>query len=76
MERVLDLDASQTTLAELVSQLNGNESVLIVQNARPVARLSALPEPPARRVPGLLRDAIEIVTEDDEHLADFAEYMP
>jgi antitoxin (DNA-binding transcriptional repressor) of toxin-antitoxin stability system len=70
VERVLDLDTAQTTLVELVSQLSVHETVLIVLNARPVARLSALSEPAARRIPGLLRDAIEIVSEDDEHLAD------
>ncbi len=78
MERVLDLDTAHTTLDELVAQLAGDETVLIVRNSRPVARLSAvsaLPETTTRRIPGLMRGAIEVVSEDDEHLADFAEYV-
>jgi hypothetical protein len=34
------------------------------------------PAPPAKRVPGLWKGKVTILSDDDEHLKDFAEYMP
>jgi hypothetical protein len=50
--------------------------VIILQDGEPVAYLS--PTPTARKVPkfGSCRDLLTLVADDEEHLVDFADYMP
>ena len=70
------LKQAQAELADLIHRLPPGEPLVITEDDRPVARLTA--EPPAqlpRRVPGLLKGMITIVEDDDEHLKDFEEYM-
>ena len=72
------LEKTQTTLAELIHRLMPGEEVVITENDRPVARLvSQLPtaKPALRPPPGLGKGCITILSDDDEHLLDFAEYM-
>ena len=76
MTKTVELDEAQATLSELIAGLKPDDEVVIVKNQKPIARLS--PPKPERspRVPGLLKDAITIISEDDDHLQDFKEYMP
>lgn len=67
------LEEAQARLPGLVAGLAGGE-VAITQGERVVARLVAAP-PRAPRVPGNCIGLIEIVSEDDDHLEDFKEYM-
>ena len=70
------LTQAQANLAELIHRLPPGEQLVITENDRPVARLTAEPPAPAkRREPGLWKGMIEIVEDDDEHLKDFEEYM-
>lgn len=71
MTKTIDIDVAQASLAEIIAGLQPDDEVVIVRNQKPVARLS--PPKPERspRRPGLLKDAITIVSEDDEHLEDF-----
>lgn len=70
------LSQAQADLAELIHRLTPGEELVITENERPVARLTAEPTAPAkRREPGLLKGMITIVEDDDEHLKDFEEYM-
>ena len=72
------LEKTQTTLAELIHRLTPGEEVVITENDRPVARLvSQLPTAKLalRPPPGLGKGCITILSDDDEHLLDFAEYM-
>ena len=74
----LTLTQAQADLGDLVRRLPPGEVVEIVENGRTVAKLTIEPPPfpPGWRQPGLLKGAITILEDDDEHLKDFAEYMP
>jgi hypothetical protein len=59
--------------------LRGSNEVVITENNQPVAKLVSelpKPKPPLRPPPGLGKGFITIISDDDEHLKDFAEYMP
>jgi hypothetical protein len=73
MTKTVELDVAQATLPEIIAGLGPDEEVVIVQNRKPVAQLSA-PKPERKpRQPGLFKDVITVVSEDDEHLKDFEE---
>jgi antitoxin (DNA-binding transcriptional repressor) of toxin-antitoxin stability system len=77
MSLTVSVEEAQGKLKELISQLSPGDELIITENDRPIATLS--PNPVAerkRRVPGLGKGMITIVSDDDEHLDDFAEYMP
>jgi prevent-host-death family protein len=76
---IVTIQEAQARLSDLIHKLMPGEELLITENDQPVARLvSELPKPkPALRPPpGLGKGIITIVSDDDEHLRDFAEYMP
>jgi len=73
------LQEAQAKLPDLIHQLMPGEELVITEDNRPVAKLvSELPKQKSglRPPPGLGKGFITIVSEDDEHLKDFAEYMP
>lgn len=72
------LEDAQARLADLVAGLKPGEALVITRDAVPVATLTtAPPVPPQRqpRVPGSAKGTLTIISDDDEHLVDFAEYM-
>ncbi len=74
MIKTIELDVVQATLGEIIAELGPGEEVVIVRNRQPVARI--VPTRQARPQFGNCRGLLTIVEEDDEHLADFEEYMP
>jgi antitoxin (DNA-binding transcriptional repressor) of toxin-antitoxin stability system len=74
----ISIDQSQIKLAELIHQLLPGEEIMICENERPVAKLIKLPNPARtrRRTPGLCKGMISIISDDDDHLEDFKDYMP
>ena len=75
----ITLDEAQAKLPELVHQLTPGEVLVITENDRPVARLVSEVEPAKsglRPPPGLGKGYLTVIADDDEHLTDFAEYMP
>jgi len=77
MSTTVTLEEAQTRLTELVLKLAPGDEVIITQDQRPVAKLVG--ERPAKRKPrqaGRCKGMITLLVEDDEHLQDFAEYMP
>ena len=53
--------------------------MLITENHQPVAKLVSQQSKPTiglRPPPGLGKGLITIISEDEEHLKDFSEYMP
>lgn len=76
MQETITLEDAQTHLAEIVAALTPGKELFIVQNERPVAKLVGQ-EPDTRlpRKPGSAAGKLIIHAEDDEHLADFAEYL-
>ena len=66
----------QARLVELLAQLGPDDEVVILSNGKPIAKL--VPPGPPRGVPmaGRGKGKLIINQDDDEHLHDFAEYMP
>jgi len=81
MNRLLLKDI-QNNFAEVVANLRPGEVVQIVSGDQIVARLmgarQTLPSEtvPAARQPGSAIETIKIISDDEEHLHDFADYMP
>jgi prevent-host-death family protein len=73
--QTITLEEAQSHLGEIIDKLPPGDEVVITRNNRPVARLVGGALPPRPR-PGLGKGMITIVSDDDEHLKDFAEYMP
>jgi len=72
----MSIEEVQATLPEIISQLGPGEEVLITQDNQPVAKLisqSRAARQPRR--PGSAKGILTIVSEDEEHLEDFKEYM-
>ncbi len=73
----ITIEEAQAKLPELIGTLSKGEELVITQAGRIVARIvGERSEPRQRRVPGFAKGMMTIVAEDDDHLKDFAEYMP
>jgi antitoxin (DNA-binding transcriptional repressor) of toxin-antitoxin stability system len=71
------IEEAQAKLPDLIHKLTPGEEVLILENNQPVAKLVGEKVSLGQRPgPGLCKGMITIVADDDEHLKDFAEYMP
>jgi len=53
-----------------------SEEIVLTQNGKPVAKLIAMPRETPRPMLGRGKGMLTIISEDDDHLQDFAEYMP
>ncbi len=73
--QTITLEEAQRHLGEIIDKLTPGEEVVITRDNHPVARLLGERKPP-RPGPGLGKGMFTIVADDDEHLKDFAEYMP
>jgi antitoxin (DNA-binding transcriptional repressor) of toxin-antitoxin stability system len=69
------LEEVQAQLPELLERLPPGEAVLIMKNARPIAQLIPLAAAPSP-VFGSCQGMLTLVSDDKDHLTDFAEYMP
>lgn len=73
----ISIQEAQAKLPELIRALKPGDELLITDNQEAVAKLvSKKPALHPRPGPGLCKGMITIVADDDEHLKDFAEYMP
>jgi antitoxin (DNA-binding transcriptional repressor) of toxin-antitoxin stability system len=77
MQTTLAVEDIKLTLPELLDSLAPGDEVILTRNHQPVAKLVS-EKPPVRRprVPGLGKGMITIISDDEDHLIDFAEYMP
>ncbi len=73
--QMIPLEQAEGHLAEIIDRLAPGEEIVLTRDNQPVARLIGAKKEP-RLPPGLGRDLITIVADDDEHLKDFAEHMP
>lgn len=72
----ITLEEAQARLPELIERLEPGEVLVITKQAQPIAKLVAEPRKPLQpRQPGSAQGKLIIVSEDDEHLKDFEEYM-
>ncbi|MEZ6125541.1 MAG: hypothetical protein R3C49_20530 [Planctomycetaceae bacterium] len=73
----ISLEQAQSELPKIISSLKAGETILITDRGIPVARLS--PEVRhfrKRRQPGSALGRLTVLSDDDDHLVDFADYMP
>lgn len=74
---LLPLDQVSSQLPALISKLAPGEEIVVVDGEKQVAKVTSLTPPeetPKRRL-GTAKGVLTIVSEDDDHLQDFAEYM-
>jgi antitoxin (DNA-binding transcriptional repressor) of toxin-antitoxin stability system len=77
MPATITIEEAQAKLKELIHGLAPGDELVITENRQPVAKIvSQPPQPRLRPPPGLGKGFITIREDDDEHLKDFAEYMP
>jgi prevent-host-death family protein len=74
MATTIDIDEAQAKLKDLIAKLGPHDEVVITDQNRPVARI--VPTASKQPVFGSCKGMLTIVDDDDEHLADFKEYMP
>ena len=72
------IEEAQAKLKEIIHRMTPGEELVITENQRAVAKLVSEPSSNCRLrpPPGLGKGMLTIVSDDDEHLHDFAEYMP
>jgi antitoxin (DNA-binding transcriptional repressor) of toxin-antitoxin stability system len=72
----ISIEEAQTTLPEIIGNLGPGEAVVITKDDQPVAELRALAAGKPQPRFGSCKGMLTIVTEDEDHLEDFKEYMP
>ena len=78
MQTTMAVEDIKMTLPELLDSLTPGDEVILTRNQQPIAKLVSehpKPQPKLRPGPGLCKGMITILSDDDEHLKDFAEYM-
>ena len=77
MPVMITIEQAQAKLKELIHGLAPGDEIVITENRQPIAKLVGQPPKPLLRpAPGLGKGFIAILEDDDEHLKDFAEYLP
>jgi prevent-host-death family protein len=72
----ITVEEAQAKLPEVIDRLRPGEELEITRNNRTVAKLvGGRPVRPPRE-PGNCKGILTIISDDDEHLRDWAEYMP
>jgi antitoxin (DNA-binding transcriptional repressor) of toxin-antitoxin stability system len=73
----ITLHEAQARLPDIVHRLSSGDEVVITEGDQVVARIVGERRPLRQRPgPGLCKDMMTIVADDEEHLKDFVEYMP
>lgn len=71
----VNVEQAQLTPKELIEKASRGESVLITQGNVPVAELRSVTASKPIPVFGSCKGMLTIIADDDDHLADFAEYL-
>jgi antitoxin (DNA-binding transcriptional repressor) of toxin-antitoxin stability system len=72
----ITLEEAQANLPELIEHLGLGQELVITRDARPVAMLVRPASQSPQPLFGRGRGKAVVVSDDDEHLIDFEEYMP
>ena len=72
----ITVQEAQSHLAEIIEKLTPGEEVVLLRDDQPVARLVGGPPAQPFPIPGRCQGMLTIVAEDEEHLKDWAEYLP
>ena len=66
----VNVHEAKTQLSRLLERVLQGEEIVIARSGRPVASLVAIPERPARRVPGTAKGQISLSPDFDEPLSE------
>jgi antitoxin (DNA-binding transcriptional repressor) of toxin-antitoxin stability system len=72
----ITLEEAQSHLGEIIDKMTPGEEIVLTRGDQPVARIVADSGEKPHPVPGRGKGMLTIIAEDDDHLKDFAEYMP
>ena len=72
----MPVEQAEGHLAEIIAKLSPGEEVVLTRGDKPVAKLVGAAGETPRPLPGRGKGMLTILVEDEEHLKDFAEYMP
>lgn len=75
MSLTISIEQASTQLGGLIRALGPHDEIVLTENDKPVARIVA-EAPRKKRTPDVWKGMLTIVSDDDEHLEDFNEYMP
>ena len=76
MTRMMPIEQVEGHLAEILENLPPGDEVVITRDDRLLARLVGESGERPRPLPGRGKGMLTIISEDDDHLKDFAGYMP
>ena len=74
--QTITVEEAQHHLGEIIDRLSPGEEVVLTRGDKPVARIVAAPAEKPRPEPGRGKGMLIILSKDDDHLREFAEYMP
>ena len=74
--QTLSVEQAEGHLTEIIDKLSPGEEIVLTRNDRAVAKLIGTPHETPRPLPGRGKGMLTVISEDDDHLKDFAEYMP
>jgi antitoxin (DNA-binding transcriptional repressor) of toxin-antitoxin stability system len=74
--QTMSIEQAESHLAEIIEKLTPGEVVMLTRGDKPVARIVAEPSAQPHPVPGRGKGMLTVISDDDEHLKDFAEYLP
>ncbi len=74
--QMLSLEQAEGHLSEIIDNLSPGEEIVLTRNDKPVAKLIGTLDESPRPLSGRGKGMLTIISEDDDHLKDFAEYMP
>jgi antitoxin (DNA-binding transcriptional repressor) of toxin-antitoxin stability system len=74
--QTVTLEEAQIHLSEIIDKLTPGEEVVVTRDDKPVARIIAGQGEKPCPMPGRGKGMLTVISEDDDHLKDFAEYMP
>lgn len=76
MSTTVNIHEAKTNLSRLLEQVRNGEDVVIAKAGKPVARLVAIRERPARRIPGMDKGKVIIHPDFDDPIPEWdPDYM-
>jgi antitoxin (DNA-binding transcriptional repressor) of toxin-antitoxin stability system len=73
--QTISLQVAQSHLAEIIDNLPSGEEIVIIRDGLPIATLRGMQRSTPQPQPGRCKGMLTIVSDDDDHLKDFAEYL-
>ena len=72
----VSLEEAQAHLPELLEKVAGGQEIIITRDDTPLAQLAPIRKDKPQPQFGSCKGMLTIVSDDDEHLEHFKEYMP